>query len=105
MGAAANLLTLAPTGTLADGGGSVTSVTASSTSAVALPTSASRIWISCDEAIAIIFGGSGVAAAVVATCAQLQPDVDYIFDLNPSQTHVRMIALTTTGNVRIARVS
>lgn len=101
MGAAANLLVVAPTGT----SDTVTSVTTSSTSAVALPTKASRIWISADEKIHIIFGDSAVAAAVVATCRPLQPDVDYIFDILPGQTHVRMIAATTTGNVYIDRAS
>ena len=101
MGAAANLLVMAPTGV----SNSATSVTTSSTAAVALPVGASRIWIVAIEAIHIIFGDSGVAAAVVATCPPLQPDVDYIFDLSPSQTHVRMIAASVTGLVHINRAA
>ncbi len=98
---ASNMLVMAPTGV----SNSATSVTASSTAAVALPTNASRIWITCNELVHVIIGDASVAAAVVATCHPLQPDTDYVFDLNPSQTHIRMIAATTTGVVYIDRAA
>ncbi len=82
----------------------VTSVTGTSTSAIALPAGALKIWIVAAEPVAIIFGGSGVAAAVLATCMPLQADTDYVFDRPSAVTHYRAIAVSTTGNLFVSQV-
>jgi hypothetical protein len=81
-----------------------TSVTSSSTSAVALPAGALRIWFSAAEPGAIIFGASDVAAAVVATCMPYQADTDYIFDVPRGVTHFRAIGLSATGILYMSAV-
>jgi hypothetical protein len=82
----------------------VTSVTGTSTSAVALPTGALKIWIVAAEPVHIIFGTSSVAAAVVATCQPLQADTDYVFDKPAAVTHYRAIAVSATGNLFVSAV-
>jgi hypothetical protein len=82
----------------------VTSVTGTSTSAVALPTGALKIWIVAAEPVAIIFGTSAVAAAVLATCMPIQGDTDYVFDVQAGVTHYRAIAVSTTGNLFVSQV-
>lgn len=81
-----------------------TSVTSSSTAAVALPAGALRIWFSAAEPGAIIFGTSAVAAAVVATCMPYQADTDYVFDVPAGVTHFRAIGLSVTGILYVAAV-
>jgi hypothetical protein len=81
-----------------------TSVTGSSTTAVALPSGALRIWFSAAEPGAIIFGASDVAAAVVATCMPYQADTDYVFDVPAGVTHYRAIGLSATGILYMSAV-
>lgn len=83
---------------------SVTSITGTSTSAIALPSGALKVWLSAAEQIHVIFGTSAVAAAVVATCAPLQPDTDYVFDVPAGVTHFRAIRNSATGDLYCAAV-
>ena len=59
---------------------------------------------SATEGFAAIFGASTVAAAVVATCYNYQPDTDYVFDVPPGVTHYRAIR-TGSSDASIAVVA
>jgi hypothetical protein len=83
----------------------VTNFTGTSTSAVALPSGATRVRFEATETCHIIFGSSAVAAAVVATCMPYDADTAYVFDVAPGQTHFRVIRSSATGDLYMAAVA
>lgn len=82
-----------------------TTVTTASTSATALPTGARKVLINVTTTQHILFGGSGVAAAVVANDQPLYAGSAYVIDIPAGVTHFRAIAATTNGVLYASDVS
>ena len=84
--------------------GSVTTTSGTSSAAIALPVGAAKVEITCTADANIIFGGSDVAAAVVATCTPLIGGREYVWDVLASVTHFRVIMTTAAGVLHVSAV-
>ena len=82
---------------------SVTGYT-TSTAATALPVGAKKVWLYATTDANIIFGDTGVAAAVVATCQPLVGGRDYILDVPANITHFRIIQTSAGGSLYVSAV-